>query len=140
MISTLTPAPIIAWAICWNRAVSPPAFWMSDRIPAASNAFWSSGASYNVYRVEDVVSGRITPTEPPAPVAACGAVVGGALAVAVGGSVSRHRALARCPVAEEPPPPPEPQPARTSTATVPTTPEENVPRRTDPRARGRAVL
>src|SRR4051812_11831643 len=140
MISTLTPAPIIAWAICWNRAVSPPAFWMSAPIPAASNAPWSSGASYSVYRVEDVVSGRITPTVPPAPVPGGGAVVGGALAVAVGGSVSRHRALARCPVADEPPPPPELQPARTSTPTLPTTPGGKVPRRTDPRARGRAVL
>jgi hypothetical protein len=26
MMRTLTPSPIMPWAICWNRAVLPPAF------------------------------------------------------------------------------------------------------------------
>src|SRR3954452_5998751 len=100
MISTCTPSPIMLCAICWDFEVSPCAFWMSDWIPAASNPCFSSGASYRVYRVDDVVSGRMTPTLPVA-VVALGGFVGGALAEALGGLVSLQIALT-CPV-----PPPE---------------------------------
>src|SRR6266702_5586461 len=67
---TLTPSEIIDWAIETNLALSPCAFWMSALMPASVNAFFSSGASYWVYRADEVVSGRITPTwvaldEPP---------------------------------------------------------------------------
>src|SRR4051812_7125420 len=59
---TFTPSEIIDCAIDTNFALSPCAFWMSAFTPAASNAFFSRGASYCVYRAEEVVSGRITPT------------------------------------------------------------------------------
>ena len=62
---TFTPSPTIASAICDALAVLPPAFWMSLLMPASSNAFFSRGASYNVYRVDEVVSGRITPISTP---------------------------------------------------------------------------
>src|SRR3954451_18400484 len=74
----------------------------------------------------------MTPTEPPDAGARGGVLVGGALVVAFGGSVSRHRALAPCPVADEPPPPPELHPARVTTAAVATTPQENVTLRMGP--------
>ena len=45
MMRTLTPSPIMLWAIDWNRAVLPPAFWMSGVIPALVSAFCSSGLS-----------------------------------------------------------------------------------------------
>src|ERR1700712_385929 len=96
MISTLTPSPIMLCAICWKLAVLPCAFWMSDAIPAASNAAFSSGASYNVYRVDEVESGRITPTIPVALATGLGGVVGGGLAVDAGGLVSLQTALTVC--------------------------------------------
>ena len=45
MMSTLTPSPIMLWAIWENRAVLPPAFWMSGGTPAALSAACSSGWS-----------------------------------------------------------------------------------------------
>src|SRR5438132_11151237 len=62
MRRTLTPSEIIDWGIETNLALSPCAFWMSALMPAAANAFVSSGASYWMYRADVVVSGRITPT------------------------------------------------------------------------------
>ena len=43
-----TPLPSMLWAICWKRAVLPPAFWMSGVMPASVSAFCSSGWSYRV--------------------------------------------------------------------------------------------
>ena len=48
-----------------NLATSPPAFWMSDSMPASSNAFCRLGRSLASQRGEVVASGRITPTLPP---------------------------------------------------------------------------
>src|SRR6185437_3203984 len=53
-------------AMLWNLALSPRAFWMSALMPAAANALLSAGRSAVSQRVEDWVSGRITPTVPPA--------------------------------------------------------------------------
>src|SRR5690242_736594 len=64
MMRTLTPSPIMLCAIEANLFLSPCAFWTSGVMPAAFSALVSSGASYCVYRVDDVVSGRITPTFP----------------------------------------------------------------------------
>src|SRR4051794_6345004 len=89
MMRTLTPSPIMLCAIDWNLVVSPWAFWMSDVRPAAWKACPRRGLSYSSYRVEDVVSGRITPTLIAEPLATgLGAVVGGALAEDFGGLVS----------------------------------------------------
>ena len=47
-----------------NFDLSPFAFWMSDSMPAASNAALSSGRSLASHRGEVAASGRITPTLP----------------------------------------------------------------------------
>src|SRR6476660_875343 len=89
MISTLTPSPIVLCAIEANLLVRT-----SGVIPAALRPLVSSGASYSVYRVDDVVSGRIAPTLPDAwP----GLPDGGACAPLVGGLDRSH-------AAETPPP------------------------------------
>src|SRR5947209_7135976 len=62
MSRTFTPSLIMFWAIEANLVLSFWAFWMSDLMPAAWNAFVNSGVSNSVYRVDEVVSGRITPT------------------------------------------------------------------------------
>src|SRR5689334_23452782 len=66
MSSALTPELIMPSAMLWNLLTSPPAFWMSDWMPAASNACLSSGRSAVSQRAEEAESGRITPTLPPA--------------------------------------------------------------------------
>ena len=48
MTRTDTPSPIMLWAIDWYLLVLPPAFWMSDLMPAASKAFLSRGVSNSV--------------------------------------------------------------------------------------------
>src|SRR3954454_13222757 len=72
IISTCTPPLIMLSQIVPNLALSPPAFWMSDSIPASSKAFLRLGRSLDSQRGEVVASGRITPTlpvdlEPPPP-------------------------------------------------------------------------
>ena len=55
------------WASVMNVASLPPAFWMMiwlDLRPASSSAVFRIGASNSVQRVDYVVSGRITATEP----------------------------------------------------------------------------
>ena len=47
MIRTLTPSPIMFWAIEANLFLSPWAFWTSGVSPASERAFSSSGASYS---------------------------------------------------------------------------------------------
>ena len=64
MIRALTPALIMPSAMVWNLATSPPAFWMSESMPAASNAFFRNGRSADSQRGEEAESGRITPTLP----------------------------------------------------------------------------
>src|SRR3954466_1443618 len=64
IMSTLTPSLIIESQMVPNLAVSPPAFWMSDPTPAASNAFLRLGRSLPSQRGEVVESGRITPPLP----------------------------------------------------------------------------
>src|SRR4051794_16580393 len=64
MSSALTPELIMPSAMLWNLLTSPPAFWMSDWTPAASNACLSSGRSAPSQRAEEAESGRITPTFP----------------------------------------------------------------------------
>src|SRR3954453_12744737 len=66
MSSALTPELIMPSAMLWNLLTSPPAFWMSDWMPAASNACLSSGRSAPSQRAEEAESGRITPTLLPA--------------------------------------------------------------------------
>ena len=48
MMRTLTPEPIMLWAIEANVLVLPPAFWTSGVIPAALRPLVRSGASYSV--------------------------------------------------------------------------------------------
>src|SRR3954453_5654529 len=67
MIRTLTGLATIASQILPKVGTSPWAFWMSDAMPASGNAFASDGRSLFSQRAEDLVSGRITPTEPLAP-------------------------------------------------------------------------
>src|SRR3954447_12639717 len=64
IMRTLTPSLIIESQIVPNFAVSPPAFWMSDSMPASSNAFVRLGRSLPSQRGDVVASGRITPTLP----------------------------------------------------------------------------
>src|SRR3954464_13844689 len=64
IMSTLTPSLIIESQMVPNLAVSPPAFWMSDPMPAASNAFFRLDGSLPSQRGEVVASGRITPSVP----------------------------------------------------------------------------
>jgi hypothetical protein len=52
---------VIESAIWLNLLLEPCAFWMSALMPAAAKALVSRGWSYSVYRVDVVVSGRITP-------------------------------------------------------------------------------
>src|SRR5512140_2343944 len=66
IISTFTPPLIMLSAMDWNLALSPPAFWMSNATPAVLNASVRNGLSAVSHRVEDVVSGRMTPILPPA--------------------------------------------------------------------------
>src|SRR5690348_16668665 len=54
-------------AIEANLFLSPRAFWMSDLMPAASNACFRYGLSNDSHRCDDCVSGRITPTWAPPP-------------------------------------------------------------------------
>src|SRR6185312_1183510 len=68
MIRTLTFSWIMPCAMVWNFDLSPSAFWMSALMPASANAFCRAGRSAVSQRVDDWVSGRITPTEPPAAV------------------------------------------------------------------------
>src|SRR5690242_20985805 len=65
IIRTLTPSLIIESQIVPNLVVSPPAFWMSEPMPASSKAFFRLGRSLPSQRGEVVASGRITPTFPP---------------------------------------------------------------------------
>src|SRR3954452_2726800 len=73
IISTWTPPLIMPSQIVPNLALSPPAFWMSESMPASSNAFFRLGRSLASQRGDVVVSGRMTPTflvaelEPPPP-------------------------------------------------------------------------
>src|SRR5258708_39665443 len=62
MTRTLTPSVSIWSAIVWNWAGSPWAFWMAVLTPAASNAAFRKGLSAGSQRAEDLVSGRMTPT------------------------------------------------------------------------------
>src|ERR1044072_596013 len=64
IMRTLTPSLIIESQIVPNLLVSPPAFWMSDSTPAASNALVRLGRSLFSQRGEVVASGRMTPTLP----------------------------------------------------------------------------
>src|SRR3954468_22062704 len=64
MSNALTPELIMPSAMLWNLLTSPPAFWMSESTPAASNACLRSGRSAPSHRAEEAVSGRITPTLP----------------------------------------------------------------------------
>src|SRR5690348_15791454 len=64
MIRTLTFSWIMPCAMLWNLVLSPSAFWMSALMPASWNAFCSAGRSAVSQRVDDWVSGRITPTVP----------------------------------------------------------------------------
>src|SRR5690349_4809659 len=64
IMRTLTPSLIIESQMVPNLVVSPPAFWMSDPMPASSNAFLRLGRSLPSQRGEVVASGRITPTLP----------------------------------------------------------------------------
>src|SRR5919199_1866974 len=64
MSRALTPLLIMPSAMLWNLLTSPPAFWMSDSMPAASNACLSSGRSAVSHRADEAASGRMTPTEP----------------------------------------------------------------------------
>src|SRR5665213_1039840 len=82
MMRTLKPSWIMACAMLWNLALSPSAFWMSALMPAAANALTSAGRSAVSQRVEDWVSGRITPTEPPAAAAGLETAAGADVAAA----------------------------------------------------------
>src|SRR5215813_919565 len=62
MMRTLTPWFSMPSAIVWNWLVSPWAFWIVYLTPAALNAAWRLGRSWVSYRAEDLVSGRMTPT------------------------------------------------------------------------------
>ncbi len=64
IIRTWTPSLIMLSQIVPNFATSPPAFWMSDSIPASLNAFSRLGRSLASQRGEVVASGRMTPTLP----------------------------------------------------------------------------
>src|SRR3954447_26054550 len=64
IIRTLTPSLIIESQIVPNLAVSPPAFWMSDWMPASLKALVRLGRSLPSQRGEVVASGRTTPTLP----------------------------------------------------------------------------
>src|SRR3954452_16743209 len=66
IIRTLTPSLIMESQMVPNLAVSPPAFWMSDWIPASVKAFVRLGRSLPSQRGDVVASGRITPTLPDA--------------------------------------------------------------------------
>src|SRR3954462_7937227 len=65
IIRTLTPSLIIESQIVPNFAVSPPAFWMSEPMPASLNALVRLGRWLFSQGGEVVASGRITPTLPP---------------------------------------------------------------------------
>src|SRR3954469_14582621 len=64
IMRTLTPSLIIESQIVPNLAVSPPAFWMSDWMPASVKALVRLGRSLPSQRGDVVASGRITPTLP----------------------------------------------------------------------------
>src|SRR5665213_1085708 len=96
MMRTLTPSWIMPCAMLWNLALSPSAFWMSALMPAAENALFRAGRLAVSHRVDDWVSGRITPTV--APVAAGALEAGaddaaGALVAAAGADVAAAGAL-----------------------------------------------
>ncbi len=61
IIRTWTPSLIMLSQIVPNLALSPPAFWMSDSMPASSKAFFRLGRSLASQRGDVVASGRITP-------------------------------------------------------------------------------
>src|SRR3954452_21667960 len=69
MSSALTPELIMPSAMLWNLLTSPPAFWMSEATPAASNPCLLSGRSAPSRRAEAPVAGRIAL---PLPLAAAG--------------------------------------------------------------------
>src|SRR4051795_1171780 len=61
IIRTCTPPLIMLSQIVPNLALSPPAFWMSDLMPASSKAFLRLGRSLASPRGDVVAWGRITP-------------------------------------------------------------------------------
>ena len=67
MIRTVAPLVMSACASEYSVASLPRAFWMmksEDLSPASCKDFFRYGASNSTYRVEEVVSGRITATLP----------------------------------------------------------------------------
>src|SRR5690242_2209971 len=66
---------------------------MSACTPAAWNACWSSGRSNDSQRTDDFVSGRITPTLPPAALAAVEAAPPAAALVAAGAALLELESL-----------------------------------------------
>src|SRR5215207_3110743 len=64
--STLAPFVIACSACCCWVDLSPSAFWISDSMPAASNAFLRNGRSTVSQRTEDFESGSRTATLPEA--------------------------------------------------------------------------
>src|SRR4029078_7429683 len=63
IMRTLTPSPSMPSAIDWNFVLSPWAFWMSYLTPAALKAASRYGRSLASQRLDDAVSGRMTPTK-----------------------------------------------------------------------------
>src|SRR5262249_14978835 len=62
--STWTPSLIMLSQMVLNLALSPLAFWMSELMPAVSNALFRYGRSFDSQRGEAGASGRISPTLP----------------------------------------------------------------------------
>src|SRR5918999_3980050 len=65
--STVAPFVIACSACCCWVALSPSAFWISDSIPAASNACLRNGRSTVSQRTDDRESGSSTATLPASP-------------------------------------------------------------------------
>src|SRR5215207_3604603 len=65
--STLAPLVIACSACCCWVALSPSAFWISDSMPASSNAFFRNGRSTVSQRTDDLESGSRTATLPASP-------------------------------------------------------------------------
>src|SRR5215208_6864498 len=62
--STLAPLVIACSACCCCVDLSPSAFWISDSMPASSNAFFRNGRSTVSQRTDDLESGSRTATLP----------------------------------------------------------------------------
>src|SRR5215216_6406122 len=62
--STLAPFVIACSACCCCVDLSPSAFWISDSMPASSNAFLRNGRSTVSQRTDDLESGSSTATLP----------------------------------------------------------------------------